>query len=107
MRYIVFVIDDSSRSASGDEMTEINAFNDTLRSNGYWVMAAGVAAPAAARLIDNRDGRELVSPGSLFDATEYYSGFWVIDLPGDETALAVAHEASRACNRRVELRPFL
>lgn len=107
MRYMVFVIDNSSHSASGDEMAGIDAFNESLRSQGSWVMAAGIAAPAAARVIDSRAGRHLVSSGSLFDATEHYSGFWIIDMPDDEAAVAAASDASRACNRRVELRPFL
>lgn len=107
MRYIVFVIDDTSHSADGDEMAAIDAFNEGLRSHGRWVMAAGIADPSRAHLIDNRGGRGLSSSGSLFDATEHYSGFWIVDVPDEETALAAAHDGSRACNRRVELRPFL
>ena len=45
MRSIIFVIDDSSGSASGDEMTAIDAFNTALQVDGQWVMAAGIAAP--------------------------------------------------------------
>lgn len=41
------------------------------------------------------------------ETTEYVAGFWVVDAADHATALALATAASRACRRRVELRPFL
>lgn len=107
MRCIVFVIDDRSASADRDEMEAINAFNDRLRGDGHWVMAAGIADPSRAHVIDGRGGRANTVVGSLFADTEYYSGFWIFDVDSDETALMLARAGSEACNRRVELRPFL
>ena len=107
MRFIIFVIDDTSGSASGDEMAHIDAFNDGLRANGHWVMAAGIAAPSEAVVIDGRNGGESMVEGSLFDDPDYFSGFWIIDAADTTTARTLATDGSRACNRRVELRPFL
>ncbi|HOF63566.1 MAG TPA: hypothetical protein PLL54_04615 [Dermatophilaceae bacterium] len=39
--------------------------------------------------------------------TAYLSGLWIIEVPDEAAALALAAEASRACNRRVEVRAFL
>lgn len=107
MRYAIFVIDDTSGSAGGDERAAIDAFNDELREGGHWILAAGIAAPTRATLIDNRAGRGAVTPGSLFDGPDFYSGFWLIEAVSDAVARDLALTASRACNRRVELRPFL
>jgi hypothetical protein len=107
VRSIIFVIDDTSGSASGDEMTAIDAFNDSLQADGHWVMAAGIAAPSHAEVIDGRHGHESIRAGSLFDGTEYFSGFWIVETDDLETARRLASAGSRACNRRVELRPFL
>jgi hypothetical protein len=107
MRYVIFVIDDTTNSANGNEIAAIDAFNDALRANGHWVLAVGIAAPSRATLIDNRDGiRESVAR-SLFSGSDYYSGLWIITAPTEEIAHALAMEGSRACNRRVELRPLL
>ena len=107
MRYVIFVIDDTTNSASGNEIAAIDAFNDALRANGHWVLAVGIAAPSRATLIDNRDGiRESVAR-SLLSGSDYYSGLWIINAPTEEIAHALAMEGSRACNRRVELRPLL
>ena len=70
-------------------------------------MAAGIAAPGEAEVIDGREGRESSVPGSLFGGTEYFSGFWIVETDDLETARRLATAGSRACNRRVELRPFL
>ena len=107
MRYIIFVIDSQTNSASGNEMAAIDAFNDDLERNGNWVMAAGIGAPKTATLIDNRGGANLEQSGSLFSTDDFYSGFWIIECASDDEARLLATRGSQACNRRVELRPFL
>jgi hypothetical protein len=107
MRYIIFVIDSVSNSGTGDEMAEIDEFNERLQRDGHWVTAAGIGAPGTATLIDNRDGVGSISDDSLFDGPDFYSGFWIIDVPDGGVAETLALAGSRACNRRVELRPYL
>lgn len=107
VRYIVYVIDSQTNTASGNEMDAIDAFNDDLERNGHWVMAAGIGSPKTAILIDNRDSAGLETSGSLFSNDDFYSGFWIIECANDDDARAIAARGSKACNRRVELRPFL
>jgi hypothetical protein len=107
MHYIMFVIDDQSALASGNEMAAIDAFNDQLRADGYWVMAAGIGRPASATLVDNRGDKGSIDDASLFATPEFYSGFWIVNVPTSEVALQLALAGSNACNRKVELRPFL
>lgn len=107
MKFIIFVIDDGTVPANAGEMERIDAFNDQLVRAGHWVMAAGIGAPRTAHRIDNRDGRGEVRSGSLWDGPEYYSGFWIIDAADEPEALRLASAGSEACNRKVELRPFL
>lgn len=107
MRFVIFVIDSRSRSADGDEIAEIDAFNDDLRARGQFVLAVGIAGPGAALRFDGRDGNAEVSAGSLNSGDEFYSGLWIIDVESSEIAHERALQGSRACNRRVELRPLL
>ena len=107
MRFIIFVIDDTSSSATGNEMEAIDAFNNRLSAGNHLLLAAGIAEPGRATLIDNRAGAGIEIQGSLFTAPEYYSGFWVISAESEEQAKAFAREGSAACSRKVELRPFL
>ncbi|NBU06951.1 MAG: hypothetical protein EBT38_04625 [Acidimicrobiia bacterium] len=97
-------------------MAAIDAFNDDLRRNGRFVIAVGIGAPSTAQRFDERTFGSYESQmhrgtphvaGSLQGADEFYSGFWVIDNVDHETAQLLAARASRACNRKVELRPLL
>ena len=107
MKYLVSVIDDSTGSATPSEMAAIDAFNERLEADGHWVFAAGLASPSTATVIDNRGGEALFSDGPFLESKEYLAGFWVIEAPDLDVALKLAAEGSRACNRKVEVRPFL
>jgi len=107
MKFIIFVIDDLTNSGTPAEMVEINAFNDRLRANGQWIFAGGLSAPANATVIDNRGDAGIETGKPLFDAKENFSGFWLIEAANADVAKELALAGSKACNRRVELRPLL
>jgi len=106
MKFLISVIDDLSNSGTPAEMEAINAFNDGLRENGQWIFAWGLQAPETATVIDNRNGASTETGKPLFDAKENFSGLWLIDAADAETAKKLAYDASKACNRKVELRPL-
>ena len=106
-RFVIFVIDDQPHRAGSDEMAAIDAFNEMLEANGHWITAAGINHGEAATVLDNRAGAGLVTPGSLYNEAEHYSGFWLINAADKDEALALATAGSKACNRKVELRPYL
>jgi hypothetical protein len=107
MQYLVSVIDDKTNSGTPDEMVAINAFNDRLVAEGNWVFAGGLSSPSAATVIDNRGGDAMFTDGPFLESKEYLAGFWVMEAPDLDVALKLAAEGSKACNRKVEVRPFL
>jgi hypothetical protein len=107
MQYLVSVIHDSTDLATPTEMAAIDVFNDRLQAEGYWVFAGGLGAPTNATVIDNRDGEALFTDGPFVESKEYLAGFWIMEAPDLDVALKLAAEGSKACNRKVEVRPFL
>jgi hypothetical protein len=107
MKFIINVIDDLSNSGTPAEMNEINKFNDQLRMNGQFIFAGGLAAPENADVIDNRNDANLSTGKPLFEANENFSGFWLIEAESIDVARKLAFAGSKACNRKVELRPLL
>jgi hypothetical protein len=107
MKFIINVIDDLSNSGTPAEMNEINKFNDQLRVNGQFIFAGGLAAPENADVIDNRSDANLSTGKPLFEANENFSGFWLIEAESIDVARKLAFAGSKACNRKVELRPLL
>ena len=106
-KFIIFVIDGPDNPASINEIADIDAFNEKLRQRNNWITAAGIVGPDKATVFDNRNGKGLVREGSLFNLSDYYSGFWLIQAESEDEARELALEGSMACNRRVELRPYL
>jgi hypothetical protein len=106
MQYLVSVIDDGAGLATPDEDAAIDVFNDRLRAEGYWVFAGGLAAPSSATVIDNRGEEPMVTDGPFVESKEYLAGFWIIEAADLDVALRLATEGSKACNRKVEVRPF-
>jgi len=107
MRFLISVIDNQTGTATSDEMAAIDAFNDGLRERGQFIFAGGLSSPDFAKVIDNRNTIGEITGGPLHHGNEYLSGFWIIEAESPEQAQAFAVDGSRACNRRVELRPFL
>ena len=107
MQYLVSVIDDTAGLATPEEMAAIDVFNGRLQAEGHWVFAGGLAAPSSATVIDNRGDEAMITDGPFLESKEYLAGFWIMEAADLDAALKLAAEGSKACNRKVEVRPFL
>ena len=107
MQYLVSVIDDTAGMATPSEMAAIDAFNDRLVAEGHWVFAGGLGSPSTATVIDGRGGEAVFTDGPFLESKEHVAGFWVIEAADLDVALKLAAAGSRACNRKIEVRPFL
>src|SRR5271170_1574991 len=105
MQYLVSVIFDNAGLATPDEDAQIDVFNDRLVAEGHWVFAGGLAAPSSATVIDNRGEEAMVTDGPFLESKEYLAGFWIMEAADLDVALKLATEGSKACNRKVEVRP--
>ena len=83
------------------------AFNDQLKADGYWVFAGGLQQATTATVVDGQGETPVITDGPYLESKEYIGGFWVIDAPDLDVALKLAADGSKACNRKVEVRPFL
>jgi hypothetical protein len=107
MQYLISVIHDQAGLATPEEDAAIDVFNDRLQAEGRWVFAGGLGSPNTATVIDNRGEEALVTDGPFIESKEYLAGFWIIEAPDLDVALELATEGSKACNRKIEVRPFL
>jgi hypothetical protein len=106
-QYLISVLTESTDLATAEEMAAIDVFNAQLMADGRWVFAGGLASPAAATVIDGRDGEAVFTDGPFLESKEFIIGFWVVEAPDPDVALRLAAQGSKHCNRRVEVRPFL
>ena len=106
-QYLISVLDDTTDTATAEEMAAIDVFNEQLVAEGHWVFAGGLASPSSSTVIDGRHGEAVLTDGPFVETKEYVAGFWIIEAPHLDVALRLATLGSKQCNRRVELRPFL
>ena len=106
MQYLVSVIDDRTNSGTPEEQAAIDVFNEKLQKQGNWVSAGGLTPPATATVIDNRAAEPIFTDGPYVETKEHAAGFWIIEAADLDVALKLAAEGSKACNRKVEVRPF-
>jgi hypothetical protein len=107
MQYLVSVIDDTAGLATPEEDAAIDVFNERLQAEGYWVFAGGLGSPSSATVIDNRGEKAIFTDGPFLESKEHLAGFWIMEAADLDVVLKLAAEGSKACNRKVEVRPFL
>jgi hypothetical protein len=96
----------SSREEMEHAFAATAAFNDKLHASGYWVFAGGLEPAATATVVDGRGETPVMTDGPYLETKELIGGFWVVDVPDLDVALALAAEGSKACGGKVEVRPF-
>ena len=85
---------------------DVDAFNEELKAQGAWVFAGGLHPADTATVVRVKDGEVLTTDGPFAETKEQLGGFWVIEAPDLDTALALAAKATAACKAPVEVRPF-
>ena len=113
MKFLVSVIDDGQAAAAGQsysaseaEAAAIDSFNERLQADGHWVYAGGLADTDTAKVVDNRGASATFTDGPFVESKEFVAGLWIWDAPDLDTALALAVDGSKACNRKLEVRAF-
>jgi hypothetical protein len=81
-------------------------FNDELQAEGAWVFAGGLHTPDMATVVDATGAETITTDGPFSEAKEQLGGFWVVEAPDLDAALALAARGSAACRGKVEVRPF-
>ena len=84
----------------------VEAFNEKVRAEGAWVFAGGLQPIETTTTVDNTGAETVITDGPYVESKEWIGGFWVIEAPDLDAALKWAAEGSKACQGRVEVRPF-
>ena len=84
----------------------VDRFNDKAQEAGIWVFAGGLQSGETATVVDATGSEAVVTDGPYLETKEWIGGFWVFELPDLDAALRWATEASKACDGKVEVRPF-
>ena len=111
-QYLIAVYDQpDTRSRDAAEMeaivADVNAVNQKAMDAGIFVFAGGLHDQSATTTVDARNGTPQITDGPYLESKEYLGGFWVIEVPDLDAALAWARDAAVACRQPLEVRPFM
>ena len=85
---------------------DVDAVNDELKAAGAWVFGGGLHPSTTATVVRMQDGEVLTTDGPFAETKEQLGGFWIVEAPHLDAALAWAAKATKACQAPVEVRPF-
>ena len=96
----------SSKEDMLQAFADTGAFNDRLQREGYFVFADGLEPATTATTVDGQGESPVLTDGPYLETKEHIGGFWVIEAPDLDVALALAADGSKACRGVIEVRPF-
>jgi hypothetical protein len=85
---------------------DVEAFNQEVRDSGAWVFAGGLQPIEDSTTVDGTGTEAVISDGPYAESKEYLGGFWVVAAPDLDAAIELARRGSKACQGKVEVRPF-
>lgn len=84
---------------------EYRAFTEAIKREGHFVSGNRLLPAATAKTVRVRDGRVSVTDGPFAETRELLGGYYLIEAPDMETALAVGARIPGAQRGCVEVRP--
>ena len=112
-QYMLSVWGGQMTDEEAEEYAQSGAFeataklNDRLVAEGKFVFAGGLEAFDIATVVrTDANGDVVVTDGPYAEIKENLGGFWVLECADLDEALAIAKEATVACQGPVEVRPF-
>jgi hypothetical protein len=112
MKYALLIYSDETiwekmtEAERGEIVRRYNAVSEDLKKRGQYVLGEPLDATTTASTVKLREGRTLVTDGPFAETREQLGGFYVVDVPDLDTALALAARLPSAEVGSIEVRPI-
>jgi hypothetical protein len=84
----------------------IQTLEAEMKSKGAWVFSARLHDPDTATVVRMSNGEVLTTDGPFAESKDHLGGFYVIEAPDLDGALAWAARVTEAIGSPIEVRPF-
>ena len=109
MKYMLLIYTDENVWAPGEReacMVESTKIANELSSKGQFMSASPLQPVSLATSVRVRGGKRMVTDGPFAETREQLGGYYVIDVPNLDDAIAVAARLPPAAKGVVEIRPI-
>jgi hypothetical protein len=111
MQYMLLIYGSENRDLSpeqqGAEMQAYFALNAELRTQNALVYGEALMPSSTATTVRVRDGQHLVTDGPFAETREVLGGYYVVEAPDLDAAIAIAAKIPGAQDGSVEIRPLV
>lgn len=112
MRYMLLLYSEPSDEQRTPEeeravMDAFDAFTAEVRRRGQFLAAEPLEPVTTATSVRVRDGEALVTDGPFAETREHLGGYYLVDCPDLDAALALAALCPVAPSGTVEVRPIM
>ena len=87
-------------------MAALGEVREQMKADGTFVFTNGLEHPSTATVVRLGDDDVLITDGPFVEGKEHLGGFWIINAPDLDAALAWAAKITRASTLPIEVRPF-
>lgn len=98
--------DKLSEADQADLLAAYGALTEDLKNRGQLVVGEPLQATTTASTLRLRAGKVLVTDGPFAETKEQLGGFYIVDVPDLDTALAIAARIPSAARGSIEVRPI-
>ncbi len=114
MQYMILIYEpedayagEAGRAALKDIVARHMALAGELRATGVQKDGAGLQGSETATTIVTRGGQQTIHDGPFAETREHLGGYYLIDVPNLDDALAVAKRVPVVDGGKVEIRPLI
>ena len=87
------------------QMAAYEALHAEMVAEGVFVSTHGLQPPSAPTCVKMHDGKAITSEGPFAETKEHIGGFYALELPDMEAAIAWAKRIPAAASGTLEIRP--
>ena len=112
MKYALLIYSDETHwermgeAGRAEMLGRFGALTEDLKRRGQYVLGEPLDATTTASTVRARDGRTLVTDGPFAETKEQLGGFYVVDVPDLDAALAIAGRIPSVDVGSIEVRPI-
>ena len=113
MQYMILIyepedayVGETGEALLGEIVGKHMALAADLRAQGVMKDGSGLQEPATATTVITRAGQQTLHDGPFAETREHLGGYYLIDAPDLDQALAVARRVPVAEGGKVEVRPL-
>jgi hypothetical protein len=114
MQYLLLIYEDEAGYEKGEQSPAFKTiyerhmkFSAELRERGVAQGGAGLKSVNTATTVRTAGGQQSVHDGPFAETREQLGGYYLIDVPDLDAAIAIARDLPLRANGSVEIRPLM